>query len=609
MRKVLFFLLLPLFFIFPRNIFAGDQFLTSSYVRYEVGENGKTKVIQDFTIENLQTDVYAATYSLILEGVKPINPHAFSGNANIPLQTTTDNGRTNIKINFPNAVVGKGQRRSFTLTFEDTTLATKTGEVWEITIPKLNESNSFDNYSASLSVPQSFGLPAYISPNPGSKHTEESGRNVFVFGKETLSKSGVTAAFGQFQVFSFNLTYHLENPLNVGSSVEIAIPPDTAYQKVNYKSITPVPENVIVDEDGNWLAKFNLKARQRIDVNLQGSVQIFAHARAFPMPPQSQINNSLNSTDLWQTGDPQIQAIAKNLKTPRAIYDYVVNTLTYDYSRVKPNVERFGAVGALANPQSAICTEFTDLFIALSRAAGIPAREINGYAYTENPEIEPLSLVSDVLHAWPEYWDAKLKVWVPVDPTWGATTGSIDYFDKLDLRHFTFVIHGKDSKKPYPPGSYKLGPNPQKDVFVSFGQLEPVKVAAPAPALVVTRELPLLDMKVKAIVRNTTPNSLYNETVTIAFDGKTISEYTIVSLPPYGVYEVPLTVPFSFLGQNTPSTITLRVSDEVVEIHTYRIAVIITSLALILALILGLMLVVYARFTHRKIKDIFKRRP
>jgi len=49
--------------------------------------------------------------------------------------------------------------------------------------------------------------------------------------------------------------------------------------------------------------------------------------------------------------------------------------------------------------------EFTDLFIALSRAAGIPAREINGFAYTDDIRLRPLDLVTDMLHAWPEYYD------------------------------------------------------------------------------------------------------------------------------------------------------------------------------------------------------------
>jgi len=82
--------------------------------------------------------------------------------------------------------------------------------------------------------------------------------------------------------------------------------------------------------------------------------------------------------------------------------------------------------------------EFTDTFITLVRALGIPAREINGYAYAQNDRLRPLGLEQDVLHSWPEYYDFASQTWQQVDPTWGNTTGGLDYFHKFDLDHFTF---------------------------------------------------------------------------------------------------------------------------------------------------------------------------
>ncbi len=95
------------------------------------------------------------------------------------------------------------------------------------------------------------------------------------------------------------------------------------------------------------------------------------------------------------------------------------------------------------------------MFVALARAAGIPAREIDGFANTKNTKERPLSLVKDVLHAWPEYWDKDSESWIMVDPTWGNTTNGIDYFNTLDFDHFAFVVKGKDSSYPVPAGGYK----------------------------------------------------------------------------------------------------------------------------------------------------------
>ena len=109
--------------------------------------------------------------------------------------------------------------------------------------------------------------------------------------------------------------------------------------------------------------------------------------------------------------------------------------------------------------------EFTDLFIALVRAAGIPARELDGYAHTSNTALRPLTLTKDILHAWPEYWDDR-RGWVMVDPTWENTTGGVDYFNKFDLNHFVFAVKGSSSEMPVPAGSYKFSGEDSDDVRV-----------------------------------------------------------------------------------------------------------------------------------------------
>src|SRR5205814_2129834 len=53
------------------------------------------------------------------------------------------------------------------------------------------------------------------------------------------------------------------------------------------------------------------------------------------------------------------------------------------------------------------CNEHTQLFVALARAAGIPARSVAGLAYVDG---------KFYYHAWPE---VLLRGWVAVDPTFG----------------------------------------------------------------------------------------------------------------------------------------------------------------------------------------------
>src|SRR4030042_6667717 len=446
-RVFLILLLCTLYFaLIPAKVLAQSEFGVDATVTYDVQDSGKTVVTHKLVLENLLSNIYATNYSLGLENIDAQNVAATDANGkSIPFDIEKEGTTIKIRVNFPDAAVGKGTQRRFSISYENSSFAGRTGEIWEVSIPRLGEQASFRSYRVILKVPSSFGLEAYISPEPEATQTLEKGYE-YTFNRSGIVQTGISAGFGQFQIFAYSLFYHLENPLGKSAEVQIAVPPDTAFQKGYLPKPEPKPSNLTMDADGNWLATYILTPRQRVDVSASGSVQIFAGFRAFLKPTDKELSDNLKETEYWQVNDPKIRSLAAELKSPKAIYDYVTKTLKYDFSRVQPNVQRMGALKALENPSQAICMEFTDLFIAIARAAGIPAREINGYAYTENPELQPLGLVADVLHAWPEYYEKDKGVWVPIDPTWASTSGGINYFDKLDLRHFTFVIHGESAE-------------------------------------------------------------------------------------------------------------------------------------------------------------------
>lgn len=585
-------------FLLPKVTFAEDEFKVDANVTYKVLENGKTQVTHNIVLENLFSTLYATTYTLSLENINADNVKSNVGNT---IEVSHDGTKTNIKLTFSDIVVGRGEKRKFFITYENSTFAIKTGEVWEITVPKIGGIDNFKNYEVNLEIPASFGQKAYISPEPTNSRSEN-GYNIYTFPKDVISKNGVTAGFGQFQVFSYNLSYHLENPVNRTSETQISLPPDTAFQKVFIEKIEPAPENVSVDVDGNWLATYKLTPRQRIDVNVLGSVQIFAGYRHFLKPNEDVLTRNLAPTQYWQVDDPNIKKLASSLKTPEEIYKYVSTKLKYDYARVTPSVSRFGAVEALNKPDNAICMEFTDLFIALARAAGIPAREINGYAYTENKDLQPLGLVADVLHSWPEYYDKDKQVWIPIDPTWGSTTGGEDFFNKLDLRHFAFVIHGVSDTKPFAPGSYKLGPNPQKDVFVTFGKLPEDRTNLP--------QIVLNSVKSYSI-ENNGKTALYGVNPKVYFDSKLNSQENIEVLPPYSRFVKDIYIPFSILGEKTPDIIRVNVDDANANISTNKRQNIVYGLFAVTLSILIVFLLILIKLGKIKInvKRFFTRTP
>ena len=574
--------------------YAQKSYDVESHCVYEITEAEGTKVTQTITIENLRSEIHAKEFRLNLNNISPKDIVATEDGQNLTIKEEPNGSQTTLVVVFDKAVVGKNNTREFQIQYTEDSFAIRSGEVWEISIPRLTDIDTFDTFTTELIVPMSIGHEAYMSPEPTYSYESDT-HFVYEFDKESISKTGITAGFGEYQILSFSLSYHLENPVNKMTTTSVALPPDTSIQRVYYDDISPKPERITIDSDGNWIALFNLEPRERIDVVATGSVEIFSFpVSRMSVMPESLAANLVPST-YWQSNDPSILRIAKDLTTPQEIYDYVVATLSYDYSRVRPNIDRLGAVEALKNPEAAICMEFTDLFIALSRAAGIPAREVNGYAYSENPEIQPLSLVADVLHAWPEYWDETARVWVPVDPTWGQTTGGVDFFNKLDLRHFTFVIHGSDDTKPFPPGSYKLGSNPQKDVFVSFGQT-PAKVEN--DIRVVSRRSSTLPFKRSQIVTTITnygPKAEYNLSATLTGDNKTLDSQFIEVLPPFGEYSFTTSIPFNYLGSNIPETITVSVKNNDIIVTTSRNAQIIINITATLAIFVIIIIVVLAK--------------
>jgi len=529
----------------PFQALASSEFKTDYQVRYEINSSGVAHASQEVSLTNKLSNVYATRYSFSIEAKEIKNISAFDSMGPLETQIQKQAGTTTILITFNEQAAGIDKTLKFNLEYDVVGLATKNGQVWEVNIPKLAEESQIDSYQLTLAVPQSFGEAAHITPKPISKKTEGN-FNLFYFAKDQLTKAGVSTIFGTFQIFDFSLFYHLKNPELTSAETTIAVPPDTAYQQVYYSQFEPAPLNVFVDGDGNWLARYRLSGKESLDVKLTGKAKVFAHPQEFFLGPSLEVlEENLKADFYWEADNEKIKNLAENASSPQAIYNLVIKTLDYDYSRVKRGAKRLGALGALEAPDQAICTEFTDLFVALSRTAGIPAREINGYAYTTNEQLRPLGLVADILHAWPEYWDEDKNVWVPVDPTWGDTTGGVDYFTKLDLNHFAFAIHGIDSQSPYPAGSYKQEDTIQKDIHIDFGEYEPT----PINQLEVKFNLPPrifagIQAQGSLIVKNAGQKATYNLPVKIEAEGLAVlpQQETVLIIPPQGNQEIKLKI-------------------------------------------------------------------
>lgn len=498
----LFLLLVTGLSLAPRNtVRAAGEFRTSYDTLYTVAEDGNVKVTQNVTIENLTSQYFVSQYKFTIGSEAISAVIAWDPTGALTPQIKKEGGETEITLNFRARVVGKGNRLNFGISYNFPDLATKNGLIWEMNLLKISGLEGISSYQLTVSVPESFGKPLFQFPTPVSQRVADQ-RRTMTYNKSALLKGPPRMAFGNFQLYQIALTYHLENPRVGFGYTEIVLPPDIpGYQKIIQKNLLPAPRSIRLDEDGNYLARYDLRPLEKKEIVWEGWMVLLYPTRNFGSEKAGSIAENLvqrytGSQKYWETGAVEIRAEAAKLVDPdlavaenaRRIYDFVTEKLSYDYQKLESGeLVRLGALAALAQSDKAVCMEYTDLLIALARAGGIPAREVNGYAYTADDTNRPLSLKveGDVLHAWPQLYLPKTG-WTMIDPTWGSTSGS-DYFAAFDVSHLTFVVKGESSEYPLPAGSYKTDPD-QKDVEISFS--EEVAVRNESPELAVKIEFP-----------------------------------------------------------------------------------------------------------------------
>ncbi len=133
--------------------------------------------------------------------------------------------------------------------------------------------------------------------------------------------------------------------------------------------------------------------------------------RALPLRKKER-EKHLKATARIQSEHEAIRVLARRIVGPERdpvkvatlLMRWVHRNLRQSYSDNADN-----ALAVLDN-RAGDCTEHTLLFVALARAAGLPAREVGGLAYVRGAK--PMF----GWHAWAEVHDG--QQWVSVDPTW-----------------------------------------------------------------------------------------------------------------------------------------------------------------------------------------------
>lgn len=534
MKKLI--ILIGLLVTTSRGVFASKDFNLDIVTSYLVEPDAPTQVVEEISLTNNRGEVYAKDY-LVELNFADVSDVSVTYPDNTPISFKLDKTDTGslVTITFETPTIGKDKQKQFKLSYKTTDIAHFVGKIVEVSLPRVSNPDEINSYTTQINLPSSLGLPT-SSHNTEFSHTSLDDRTLISVDNFHKLSHGVTLLFGEYQMMHFQLSYYLENDnINTGLT-QIVLPSDTYYQRIVFDNITPAPENIKADPDGNWLATYTLEPKQTLEVIATGQALLYLKPTVPVTLKDMSYREYLKPKTHWPVNDQRIVSIARELQTPENIYQYVVDTLEYNYQTTEGNYSRKGALASLDNPANSLCQDFSDLFITLARAAGIPAREQVGYAYSQNNQMRPTSLFPEMLHSWAEYYDYKSKTWYRVDPTWGKTTGGLDYFSDLDFNHFALVTRGHDSVKPYPAGYYKTKDNSESSVVISFIESE-INLKPKLNFLVIPHPMSKIGLPIKGQleVTNLSGFAVYNPVIEVRSTGlnNTNVQVSPVSILPF----------------------------------------------------------------------------
>lgn len=209
-------------------------------------------------------------------------------------------------------------------------------------------------------------------------------------------------------------------------NVYLALPQNLPQQNILNISYNNQPDQTVTDKWGQnfaWFHAQGIKSGQThaLEMKIESEISDISY---FIFPDRcgtlddipADIRKTFTSDgSKYLLTDPFIQEIAKKIvgdeKNPywiaRKIFDYVRNTLEYKLEggwNVAPVVLRRG---------TGSCSEYTISFIALCRAAGLPARFVGSIVVRGDD-----ASFDDVFHRWPEIY-LPTYGWIPIDPQGG----------------------------------------------------------------------------------------------------------------------------------------------------------------------------------------------
>lgn len=492
--------------LFVQSVFAAD-FDVSIHLTYSVQEPGSMHITEKRTLTNNSKLYYikkGSEESFVISTYK--NPQSITDDdlqrvADSVIVTDTGGNPVtpDIEVQEDQIVVKvpltsdlhRGNSQTYTLEYKNYELSEKSGNILNVYVPGIPESynqiitasngaSTQTEYTVSLKLAKTLDEPTFVVPEP-ERSTEDPTEYTYVFDPDDLIEHSAWAQIGNTQYYSFVITQAVEPSPSATSKVfntwyELLLPKETedGKQKVYFKSISPEPEYITVDGEGNVIGRFAFESNQQREIRVEG----FIVTNATPHITQNDVGTLddiplqqtyatdgdsrityqqlLSAQEYWEVQAPEIQQTAEELmRDTTNVYDILLNNYRFvtenvDYDTLKVELlnERKGALSTLKGGSS-VCMEYSDLLLTLLRAQGIPTRAAFGYGF--DPRSQDAQQEG---HQWVEAYLPNVG-WVAVDPTWGDT-GRRNYIGD-DVDHALWYVAGMSVNQPSPVTKYTVG--------------------------------------------------------------------------------------------------------------------------------------------------------
>jgi transglutaminase-like putative cysteine protease len=532
MRKTLIFTLLGLFsaLLLPQVVHAAilDQVTNRTYAltddAVDVTETLTSTITDSRYIVPAGTDVTFLVFNPIIQDkqaterinktIPTIKVVDKSGKA-IAFTTEVNGQNLLIKIKQPQGLV-YGNPQTYTVTYKSYALSSLSGAIRDLYPPsfasdfKFNDGNVTRRYNTKVIIPKKYGDVNFVIPQ--KPLVDKSSNWEVTFTQEELTKTTSWIQIGttQYYQFEFHQPYVASTTLPLFHNIyTVLLPRDIVgtnnTQDVKFSEISPSPESITRDENGNLVAKFSLPANESGEIVIKGintvknlkGVDLAKAGKLTDLKPEM-VATLTKPAQFWEVDAPEIQKVAQELKGNETnIYNLILKTYQYVVSKIDySEVKRFGLnerQGALKTLQggAAVCMEYSDLFIALMRAEGVPARAAFGYGYDTRVGNE-----NDTAHQWAEVYLPGLNSWLAVDPTWGES--GVEVIGG-NLNHFYTYVATLDPDTPAPVSAS------------FFGTLPSINVDKASITAVSTPDASINYMNAEALLAKYTPPSGLNQ--------------------------------------------------------------------------------------------------